>query len=70
MNASPANLPVLTDVIASSGLTPTQQAAVLVALPGLVQSVVAELSPHFEQQLLDALLPRVATLLASQAEGP
>lgn len=58
------SIPVLTDVIAAQGLTPAQQAAVLSALPALVQDTVASLRPQFEQQLLDALLPRVAALLA------
>lgn len=67
MSAATGQVPVLTDVIAASALTPAQQAAVLGALPGLVQDVVAELKPHFEQQLLDALLPRVAGLLSAAA---
>jgi hypothetical protein len=64
MNEVPLNIPILTDVIAAQGLSPAQQAAVLGALPGLVQDTVACLRPQFEQQLLDALLPRVAALLS------
>jgi hypothetical protein len=63
-------VPVLTDIIAAQGLTPAQQAQVLSALPALVQDTVASLRPQFEQQLLDALLPRVASLLAVGDQGP
>lgn len=69
MTGAEVNIPVLTDVIAAEGLTPSQQAAVLSALPSLVQDTVASLRPQFEQQLLDALLPRVAALLAGSAQG-
>jgi hypothetical protein len=69
MNPVSIDLPVLTDVVASEGLSPAQQAAVLGALPGLVQDVVGELRPHFEQQLLDALLPRVAALVAMRGDA-
>ena len=63
-------VPVLTDIIAAQGLTPAQQAQVLSALPALVQDTVASLRPQFEQQLLDALFPRVASLLAVGDQGP
>ncbi|MCZ8236756.1 MAG: hypothetical protein O9335_16535 [Inhella sp.] len=56
--------PVLTDVLAAGGLTAAQQAALLSALPELVQDTVRALQPQFEQQLLDALLPRVSAWLA------
>ncbi len=69
MTHAPINIPVLTDVIAAEGLTPAQQAAVLSALPALVQDTVTSLRPQFEQQLLDALLPRVAALLAGAQPG-
>ena len=63
-NRSIAAPPVLTDVVAAGGLTPAHQAALLSALPGLVQETVRALQPQFEQQLLDALLPRVSAWLA------
>ncbi len=62
---NPPALPVLTDIVAAGGLTPAQQTALLSALPGLVQETVQALQPQFEQQLLDALLPRVAAWLAN-----
>lgn len=65
----PAALPVLTEVIPEplAPAIPVPQEWLLQALPGLLAEAVAELQPQLEQQLLDALMPR---LLASMAKWP
>lgn len=61
------SIPVLTEVV--SPLPPNTglqaQDWLVQALPGLVRQAVAELQPQMEQQLLDALMPK---LLASMAQ--
>ncbi|MFO1250785.1 hypothetical protein [Inhella sp.] len=71
---SAIELPVLTDVVqvarraAAPTIDPTLgeqlDAWLIDQLPGLVHEVVVELTPRFEQQLLDALMPRLLASLA------
>lgn len=64
-----AMVPRLTEILElgeAVGADPSDapgRAAVLAALPALVQEVVEDLRPQVEQLLLDALLPRVAAML-------
>jgi|GEM_PF-4679210 len=62
-----AGLPVLTEVVdpAPAAVDAQVQQWLVQCLPGLVREAVLELQPQFEQQLLDALMPR---LLASVVE--
>lgn len=69
-----ADLPVLTDVVqlarqaSSRAIDPALgeqlDAWLIDQLPGLVHEVVVELTPRFEQQMLDALMPRLLASLA------
>ncbi|MFY8017582.1 MAG: hypothetical protein ACOVN9_05665 [Inhella sp.] len=62
------SLPVLTEVVtplpAHGPLPPAPQEWLVQALPGLLQQAVADLQPQLEQQLLDALMPRLLASLA------
>lgn len=74
VDKSAAELPVLTDVVqvmrrsAPPAIDPNLgeqlDAWLIDQLPGLVHEVVVELTPKFEQQLLDALMPRLLASLA------
>lgn len=61
------SIPVLTEVVSAPPPSTESLAQdwLVQALPGLVRQVVAELQPQMEQQLLDALMPK---LLASMAQ--
>jgi len=74
------DLPVLTEVVQMVRSAPSRaidpalgeqlDAWLIEQLPGLVHEVVVELSPKFEQQLLDALMPRLLASLAQWQEEP
>lgn len=74
VDKSLADLPVLTEVVQLTRAVPQRaidpalgeqlDAWLIEQLPGLVHEVVVELSPKFEQQLLDALMPRLLASLA------
>lgn len=74
MPASDALLPVLTEVLEhaavpapgpnSSSLGEQLDAWLIDQLPGLVHECMTELAPRIEQQLLDALMPRLLASLA------
>ncbi len=57
-------LPVLTEVVhAPTPHAPALQDVIVQALPGLVRDALQELQPQLEQQLLDALMPRLMATL-------
>jgi hypothetical protein len=62
------SLPVLTEVVLpaseSAVARPAPQEWLVQALPGLLQQAVSDLQPQLEQQLLDALMPRLLASLA------
>lgn len=62
-------LPVLTEVVqtAPEGVGSDLHAHMVRALPGLVRDALEEVQPQLEQQLLDALMPK---LLAAAAGWP
>lgn len=66
--ADERSLPVLTEVVLPEA-APSPQEWLLRALPALVAEAVAELQPQFEQQLLDALMPRLLASLARAQAG-
>ncbi len=67
-------LPVLTEVVhAPVTPVPALQDVIVQALPALVRDALQELQPQLEQQLLDALMPRLMATLAqwpSDATNP
>lgn len=67
----PAALPILTEVIAEplAPAVPVPQEWLLQTLPGLLAETVAELQPQLEQQLLDALMPRLLASMAKWQQG-
>ncbi len=62
------SLPVLTEVVLPASqpaeVRPAHQEWLVQALPGLLQQAVSDLQPQLEQQLLDALMPRLLASLA------
>lgn len=76
MAASDALLPVLTEVLENAAVPEASRTAVpsslgeqldawlIDQLPILVHECMAELAPRIEQQLLDALMPRLLASLA------
>jgi hypothetical protein len=68
IEAAMGSLPVLTEVVVPDQAPvpplPAPQEWLVQALPGLLQQAVADLQPQLEQQLLDALMPRLLASLA------
>jgi hypothetical protein len=60
------SIPVLTEVVSAPPPSTELLAQdwLVQALPGLVRQAVAELQPQMEQQLLDALMPKLLASLA------
>lgn len=60
-------VPVLTEEVA--GMGPTAQEWLLRELPRVLGEALTELQPQLEQQLLDALMPRLLASLARAQAG-
>lgn len=61
-----SKLPVLTDVVLPRPEAEAQLQDMLVqSLPSLVRAALQDVQPQLEQQLLDALMPRLLASLAS-----
>lgn len=65
-----SKLPVLTDIVLPQAQAEARLQEVLVqSLPALVREALHEVQPQLEQQLLDALMPRLLASLAADKAG-
>lgn len=61
-----SKLPVLTDIVLPGPEAEARlQDALVQSLPAMVRAALHEVQPQLEQQLLDALMPRLLASLAS-----